>query len=97
MTDDPFHYRIDYTAIPETQTVMWREGWGDRINHATTAIYNFREAKIRQALIELGWTPPDALRDVHKAGYDSGFYSSGNYFPEQAWKKYEGRCNEKDA
>jgi len=58
MTSEPFTYRIDYTASPETQTVLWREGFDDTIKNQATMIYDFREAKIRQALIELGWTPP---------------------------------------
>jgi len=62
MTGDPFIYRIDYSAFPETQTVMWREGFSDTIKNQAAMIYDFREAKIRQALIELGWTPPTITR-----------------------------------
>lgn len=58
MNKDPFHYHIDYTAIPETQIILWREGGGDTINNQATMVYDFRERKMRDALIELGWTPP---------------------------------------
>lgn len=58
MTKDPFSYHINYTAIPEAQTILWREGWGDTINLNATMIYDFRERKMRYALIELGWMPP---------------------------------------
>lgn len=43
------------------------------------------------------WAPVAALimREREKAflaGYERGFYSSGNYFPDESWRKYAGRA-----
>jgi hypothetical protein len=88
---DCFTFNVQYTAIPETQTLLWRDGMADSINHAATAMHDFREGKDREALIALGWTPPDGLREVYLAGYQSGFHSAGNYFSEQSWQRYKER------
>ena len=56
-----------------------------------TRIYDTREKAVWDALISQGWTPPDQKRETYLAGYNAGFYSAGNYFPNESWVRYSER------
>ena len=79
-------YTYDVNVTREGDLIAVAEGF--RGDSFATRVYDTREKSVRDALVALGWTPPEDKRQVFLAGYDRGFYSAGNYFPEQSWERY---------
>lgn len=84
---EPFTY--DLSATRDGPLIGVSEGW--RVEQFATRVFDTREAAVRERLVELGWTPPEDRQAIHRSGYDAGFYSAGNYFPEQAWERYDAK------
>jgi hypothetical protein len=86
---EPASLIYDLSVTRDGPLISIAEDW--RGEQFITRIFDTRDGAVRDKLIELGWTPPEGREAIHRAGYRSGFYSAGNYFPDQAWRRYEDR------